>query len=347
MRKIVFQTATIAFLIGALSFPAWGQTADLQAIAAAQALVDEASDLMDAKNFDKACPKLEQATILVPTGIGARLALAECYEGQGRLASAQGQYLQAEAMAKTAKDAVRAKAAAAEAARLKPKLATIKLVVPNETRQLEGISLTWDDLTWEPGTWGAPIPVDMGKHKLEVKAPGYKTWKYEVSVEANGSVTEQSVPMLEKLPNEPIQSPLKTDPPLKTIPPETSSSRTPLLLTGFGLTLVGIGAGVGFVIAASSKHKESTTTAEKISLNRNVNEILCPAVNNDPACSKLISTESQRDLFANIGIGAFIVGGAAATGSLLFAVASSGKEPKKNALVVLPVPGGVSIAGTF
>ncbi|MBK9264807.1 MAG: hypothetical protein IPM54_34120 [Polyangiaceae bacterium] len=169
------------------------QQADSQAIAAAQSLVDEASELMDANKFADACPKLEQAAKLVPTGVGAKLALAECYEGLGRLASAQGQYLQAEALARAAKDP-RVKEAASKATKLKAKLATMTLKIPEALRNLEGVTLTWDELSIDQAIWGTPIPVDVGKHAIEVKAPGWRSWKEDVTIDANGRAFEQAVP---------------------------------------------------------------------------------------------------------------------------------------------------------
>jgi hypothetical protein len=346
MKKIVWPVITSAFLVGMPLSLAWGQTTDPQAIAAAQSLVDEASELMDANKFDAACPKLEQATKLVPTGIGARLALAECYVGQGKLASAQGQYLQAEAMASAAKDAKRAKEAAVEAGKLKSKIATITLVVPAEVQQIAGGSLTWDDVVWEPATWGAPIPVDMGKHRLEVKAPGYKPWKQEVNVEANGRAMEQAVPMLEKLPPE-VAKPLPPRPKAGRV--ESTSSLGPIVWAGLGLMILGVGGGTGFVVAAINKDKDAAAAAEKISLNRNVDELLCPISRQDPACSDLNSLESQRNLFANIGIAGIAVGGAAAATVMVFVFTGPNKAQRSatNGLVVVPTPGGVSISGTF
>lgn len=320
------------------------QPANSQSIAAAQALVEEAGDLMDKKNFADACPKLEQATKLVPEGVGARLALAECYEGLGRLASAQGQYLQAEALAEKAKDTRRAKEAAAEAKRLKPKLATMTLTVPEEVRAIEGVQLTWDRVAWEPALWGTPIPVDVGKHELEVLAPGWKTWKTDVTVESNGKASSQSVPMLEKLPPEPVK-------PISSSGPESqaSSSRLPLLLTGIGLSVVGIGMGVGFTVAGATKNNEAAELANEIKLDRTVNETLCPATSKDSRCANLESIESRRDTYATLGLVGFVVGGVAAVGTLVFAFtgSSKNKSPKDTSVVVLPTHNGVWLSGTF
>lgn len=343
MKKIVWQTATIALLVGLSTSTTWGQSADPQAIAAAQSLVDEAGDLMDAGKFDAACPKLEQATKLVPTGVGARLALAECYVGQGKLASAQGQYLQAEALANAAKDPKRAREAGQEAAKLKSKIATITLTFRDDISQIAGISVTWDDIAWDPKLANTPIPVDVGNHRLRVTAPGYKPWTHDVNIKENGSTSTQIVPMLEKLPAPPKQ--IAGPAPIK----ETKSTGTPIPWVGFGLMIVGVGTGAGFTIAAINKNKDSSAAAEKLALNRNVNETICPVTSVDPACSNLRELESRRNLFAQIGIASLAVGGVAGAASVIFVFTHSNKNngSAKNDFVVVPFPGGISIAGTF
>ncbi len=343
MRRLVWQTVTIISLFGAAPHVAMAQGADSQAIAAAQSLVDEAGDLMDKKKFADACPKLEQAAKLLPQGIGVRIELAECYLGLGRLASAQGQYLQAEALARAAKDS-RSREAATKAEKLKPKLATITLSVPDELRQVEGIRLTWDGFVWESATWGTAIPVDMGKHQLDVQAPGWKPWKAEVNVEANGQASKQDVPMLEKLPPEPVKPPPTVGP-----AEQPQTSRTPLILTGIGLSVAGIGIGVGFTVAAAEKNKSGNELFEKIRFSRNINETSCPPTSSDPRCGELASLDARRDTFATVGIAGFVVGGAAAVGTLVIALTGTrkNKETTQNALVVTPLPGSVWISGTF
>src|SRR5262245_4192707 len=75
------------------TWSAAAQTADPQRASAAQALFDQAFDEMGKKQFASACPKLEEATRLVPDALGAKEQLALCYEGWGKLASAWSQWV--------------------------------------------------------------------------------------------------------------------------------------------------------------------------------------------------------------------------------------------------------------
>ncbi len=343
MGKFVCPAITIAIALASTANFASAQTTNSQAIAAAQALVDDAGELMDAKKFAEACPKLEQATTLLPEGVGARLALAECYEGLGKLASAQGQYLQAEALAEKNKDTRRAREAATEAKRLKPKLATITLSVPPQVKAIDGVRLAWDGVVWEPVLWGAPIPVDIGKHTLELQAPGWKPWKAEVSVETNGKATEQAVPMLEKLPEV-----IEKKPPPRPPPPASNNWLIPV---GIGIAAAGVGLGVGFTIAASSKDTEAFALADKIRFERNSNEQLCPASSLDPRCSELQTLQFDRDTASRVAIAGFAVGGAAAVGVTIFAIVNARKTKKtespQSSFVVWPSNRGILVTGTF
>jgi thioredoxin-like negative regulator of GroEL len=91
---------------------------------------------MAAKDPARACPKLEEAVKLEPKALGARFLLAECYEASGRLASAWGAFLQAEAAAVNAGKRQMRDEAHERAERLKPLLAQVVIAVPDEVEQL-------------------------------------------------------------------------------------------------------------------------------------------------------------------------------------------------------------------
>src|SRR5262245_11475086 len=108
--------------------------------ARAQALFDQALAEMTRKSFASACPKLEEVVRLQPRGPGARIQLGKCYEGLGRLASAWAMYTKAEAVAVEVHNDARHKEAQEHAQKVRPRLATLTIVVPDVVRATPGIS---------------------------------------------------------------------------------------------------------------------------------------------------------------------------------------------------------------
>jgi hypothetical protein len=163
----------------------------------AQALYDQATAEMDAKNYASACPKLEEVERLLPEKLGAKLTTAQCYEGQGRLASAWAKYTRVEALAGKAGQAQRAKEAAAKAAELRPRLATLTIGVPPEVRALPGLAITRDGVALGEAQWGLPVPVDKGQHRVVATATDKQPWEKGVEIQADGvtaTVTVEPLP---------------------------------------------------------------------------------------------------------------------------------------------------------
>src|SRR5262245_53849434 len=86
---------------------AWGQPADPKKASAGRALYEQALSDMDAHNYAIACRKLEEVIGMAPEALGAKITLAECYEAEGRLASAWAQYSQAKELATKAGETAR------------------------------------------------------------------------------------------------------------------------------------------------------------------------------------------------------------------------------------------------
>jgi hypothetical protein len=164
-----------------------GQAEDAQRAVQAQALYEQATAEMDAGSYESACPKLLEVTKLVPDGIGAKLTLARCFEGRGKLASAWGQYSLVASAASKAGQAARAEEALNKAAALRPRLAQLTINVPAELRALPGLSVTYDGLQTSAPQWGAPFPVDVGEHTLSARALGRKDWFLRFPVKEDGA----------------------------------------------------------------------------------------------------------------------------------------------------------------
>jgi hypothetical protein len=92
--------------------------------ATAQALFEDALQLMGAKRYREACPKLEESERLDPA-LGTRFRLSECDEAVGRLASAWAGFLEVADLAHGSGQTDRENVARARAASIEPKLSRV------------------------------------------------------------------------------------------------------------------------------------------------------------------------------------------------------------------------------
>jgi len=304
---------------------------------AAQALYDRAVELMGQKNYAEACPKLEEVTRLIPDGFGAKLTLAECYEGAGKLASAWTQYSIVEAVAARTNQPERQKLAADRSAALKPKLAHLTITVPDAVKSLPGLVLTKGGAEVGAAQFGEAIPIDVGTHTIEATAPGKKKWTGEAKVDADGANVTVAVPELEDAPQDAV--PPGGLPPGGAPAPGESSSPTWLFPTGIAVGSVGVAAlAVGGVLGGLAIGKNSDAEA---------------------ACPNGYCTKDGNDLrvsagtFADAATGLFVAGGVLAAGGLLMVILSptvqGTDEPadEKTALELHIAPSGLSLTGSF
>jgi len=194
MRRIAHSfTLILAFL---LTFVASlrGARADS---ATAQALFDQAKKLMAAGKYDEACPKLAESQRLDP-GIGTKYNLADCYEKQGKLATAWGLFLEVAAESKAAGQPDREKVARGRAETLKPKLPYLSITVADGATA--GLEVKRDDIVVGQAQLDTPIPVDPGKHTVSATAPGKKPWQATVTTTKAGATETVQVPALEDAP---------------------------------------------------------------------------------------------------------------------------------------------------
>jgi hypothetical protein len=258
-----------ALTLTGLTARARAQTDDGDAakLAAAEGIYDEAARAMTGKDFATACPMLEEVVRLVPHGVGGRLTLAECYEGEDKLGSAYSSYLLAERMAREANQPERRRKAHDRIVALKPKLATLAIDVSEELRSLAGLEVQRDGVPVALAEWGAATPVDRGLHVIRVTAAGKEPLQRSVEVSADGvgarvaidAMTAATVvpAPLEKPsqaspgPAEPACSgaatPPETAPDRDAPPPETGRRVAGFIVGGIGVAGLAIGTGTGIL----------------------------------------------------------------------------------------------------
>ena len=139
----------------------------------AQSLFDQARELMAKNEHAKACPMLVESQRLDPGG-GTLLNLALCYEGEGKLATAQ--LALGDALSQAAKDgrADREALAREHLVAIASRVPKLTLLAPAHPPR--GLVLELDGITMSAATSGVPLPVDPGPHEVRLSAPGYTTW---------------------------------------------------------------------------------------------------------------------------------------------------------------------------
>jgi hypothetical protein len=159
------------------------------AVAQAQALFEEASRKLDRREFAAACPMLERALELAPTANGARLALAECYEGAGRRASAWRTYVETAEMAGRLGQPQRQEHAREKAEALRREVGLVIVTIDPSVRDLQTLSVTLAGQTLAANAWGTPLPMDGGRYALRATAAGKEPWERTVDVVDKSTVS--------------------------------------------------------------------------------------------------------------------------------------------------------------
>jgi hypothetical protein len=291
---------------------------------AAESLFTDARRLMQAGDYERACPKLEASRRLEPA-LGTTLNLADCYDKLGRTASAWAEFKSAAAEAQKAGDAVRKTTALERAAALEPKLSRLQINLADPS-----VSVLRNGDPVSAAVIGSAIPVDPGSYQLEARAPGKAPWTREVVVRGAGAIVQVDVPALAgaeastggELP--PAASPLSTAAPAGAEPgPDHTLA---WVMGGVGVASIAVGATFGLMASSNwSKAKDGCSDY--------------PYECGDDAVAQADDASTQ----ATVATVAFIVGGAAlGTGLVLFLTDSD--EPSAELAIT---PSSVSLRGRF
>lgn len=182
----------VAIAVAALT-TSHSSRADDSSVAAATVLFDEAIRLMEARRFDEACPRLARSHALAPTG-GTLLALGDCYENSGKVASAWLSFREAAVRAANAEKRDAEASALDRARRLEPRLPRLRLTAPVGSEG-SGLEVRRGGVVVKGAELGVAVPVDPGPYEIVVSAPGKRKWIHTVAL-AEGAQVDVAIPSL-------------------------------------------------------------------------------------------------------------------------------------------------------
>jgi serine/threonine-protein kinase len=282
--------------------------------AAAEALFNEAIDLVGAGQLREGCSKLEASQLLDPA-LGTTLRLADCYERVGRSASAWALFKEAQGMARRSGEAEREAIATERADALFPRLAY--LLIKLDGAMPEGLLVERNGAGVPLSSLGTPLPVDPGPVEVMATAPQHQSWSVKVDVASGPGTQAVLIPSLLLLPAAPAL-PVAAPVPLAPRPaaPDSPPPRAQRLL-GVGLSSLGAvslltGAGLGwFAMRDNDRSKQAR---------------YCPTDNHNGCTSEgLALRERAHDLAQASSIVSIAGGVALVAGIVLWSTAPSAK----------------------
>jgi hypothetical protein len=315
--------------------------------ATAETLFNEARRLMQEGSYASACPLLEESQRLDP-GIGTQFNLADCYEHEGRTASAWMLFLDVAAATKAAGQTAREEAARDRASSLAGRLARLTITVPEKhPRELE---VRRDGTLVRAVLWGVPVPVDPGSHSVQVTAPGRRPWRTKLEIGSEATTTALAVPDLEPLGDETSGGVAVASPESEKAPAHDEGSSSwgtqRVLAAGlFGAGVIGLLVGTGYGIDAIVKHSDSSAG--------------CP---NNTSCTAAAGAVRDEAIHSgNASTAAFTIGLAAVGGAAILwltapssspahatpSLASGSREATAKSVGLTLLPGGASLSGAF
>lgn len=207
-------------------------------------LFQEAARRMNAGDYARACPLLEQSQKLEPAS-GTLLNLGDCYEHLERMPLAYRAFAEARELSISTSRLDRAEVAAARMKRLMPLVHFIQVLPP--TRQPEGLSVTLDNEELPASRWSTPLPVEPGVHIIRVSAPGLLAHRGEIAEGPLGTLTTYQIPELAR----PV--PVRAS---ETSGPKLDGQQIAAISAG-SLGVAGLVVGTVFGLRSIAKHQQS------------------------------------------------------------------------------------------
>jgi len=299
--------------------------------AAAEALFQDGTALMQQQSYAEACAKFEASNAIEP-GLGVKLWLADCYDRAGRTASAWALFTEAAALAQKSGQDERARAATQRAADLEKRLSKLELAPPAGGLPA-GASVTLDGGAIPAGSVGSALPVDPGEHTVVVSAPGYQARTLLQRVPAGPASVRLKLVALELAPAEVATGAgTRAAEGTKSEPSAPGHTQRVLAYSLGGLGVLSL-AGSGLLgLRARDLNQQSLEHC---------------LVNEPNACNEQgASLRGQAQNFGNAATAAAIAGGAlVATGVVLLLTAPSSKQEIHVGGWLSPTASGVYVGG--
>jgi hypothetical protein len=291
-------------------------------LAQAETLFQEAKELLKAKRYAEACPKLEES-LRLDRATGTLIALAICHEGEGKTATAWTEFAEAAVAAEKNGRSDRIEFARERARALAAQLSRLEVRVPPDVASVPGLQIKRDGVILGTAVWGRSAPVDPGLHTIEASAPGMHPWTSTVQIATRGDQQTVTVPQPEPLEARPVE-PSRRD----VAPRSGAPQRTTGWVVG-AAGVVALGAGTYFGLRALSNHNQATDRCS-------------PALCTDPEAVRLNDDAKVSANISTVAVGLGIAG--VAVGAVLVLTAPVGRaDATKATLLIGPGTMGLRI----
>lgn len=298
--------------------------------AAADALYNEARDLLKAGNKAAGCAKFVASEALSPAA-STMLNIARCDEQDGKVATAFADYTQALRLNGDTPGVERRKEleALAEQGRraLEPRLPRLRIVI---TGAPAGVQVQRDREEIPASALGEALPADPGVHQVHVSAPGYREETRAVTLEEGKTAV--------------VEIALQRSAAGGTSGDAPPSRQGPGWSRPAGIALTTVGA-VGLVVGAVT----GIVSLDKIGAIKS--SAGCPAYPRCPAGDAADKgTLSSAETFGNVSTAGIIAGGVlAAAGVVLLVLPTGGARPASlvGSVRVSVGPGRFDLGGSF
>ena len=260
MRRLMIWAAA-AMLTGLVGQPALAE--DAQSASKADETFLAGRELLKDKRYAEACAKFQQSEAEDPAS-GTLLALAYCQELSGLFATSWASYGAAADLAQREGHPDRQAAAAERIQALAARVSKLTVVAPAELVAMPGFRLTMNGIEFERASFGVPVPLDGGAHVFIATAPGRVAWTSTVTLLPEHDQKTLTLPSLDAAQPAVVTPVAKSasEPALAPPPPVSTSSDVKLQRVSLALaagSIIGLGVGTAFGLAAKSKNDESNT----------------------------------------------------------------------------------------